>query len=353
MSSIAAENQVILRNLQALPAGKVLLVDALPDYAINEFKQQRPDIEWHAYTPFIDTYDSLSPRVPTFTGAWLESAQINQLDAVVIYFPKTKLRFDYYLSMISKLLKAGAAIFVVGEKKGGVKSAEKAMRPYCLGSKKLDSARHCMLFVGGFNGKACNKSKDDWFQIVEIEVTVGHQIVPLKLTSLPGVFSATQLDEGTALLLQAISDLDGKGLDFGCGCGVISAALSKAFNTKMLALDVDAMAISSTEKTFEINNIDGEVIHSNGLQNVLDKNLNVDFIATNPPFHTGIKTDYSIVADFVKQSSKILKNSYQIWLVANAFLPYPELFKQHLKLAKSQTVIKNKRFNVYHIVKDR
>ena len=48
----------------------------------------------------------------------------------------------------------------------------------------------------------------------------------LRIFSLPGVFSANELDNGTSLLLSTLtSPIQGKVLDVGCGAGVIGSMI--------------------------------------------------------------------------------------------------------------------------------
>lgn len=347
MANLVAENQVIERNLLHIPAGNVLLMDLPPDDALTYFSNQRKDINWFGYTPFFDTKTFFDePRFASFDiefSAWLNQPQT--FDAIVIYYPKSKQRFDYYLSMASQRLNEGGVIYVVGEKKGGIKSCDKGLKPFVIKPNKIDSARHCMLYIGASNGFKCSKSIDHWFTEKSFDIEVAGQTITLQLASLPGTFSANRLDEGTELLLKSLDNIRGMGLDFGAGCGVISAAVGKRFDVKLIALDVDAMAIASSNRTFTLNQVDAKALPSNGLSTVLNDNLKVDFVVTNPPFHTGIDTDYSITEQFIKNCHKILKPSYQLWMVANAFLPYPELFKHYLKPVDIKS--KNKRFNIY------
>lgn len=342
---LLAENQVIERNIEHLPEGNVLLLDMLEDDAMSEFAQLRKDITWYGYTPFFDTWQR-SDKSKVFFSAWLQESEINtRFDAVIIYYPKTKLRFDYYLSMISKLLNTDATIYVVGEKKGGVKSCEKQIKSYSPKANKLDAARHCQLYSAWFNGEVCTKQMNDWFNVRPTTVNIDSKSVELDLYSLPGVFSASGVDEGTQLLLDTIEPVSGKGVDFGCGCGVISAAVAKAFGCQLTAIDVDALAVASSNKTFAMNNIDAQAIASNGLSELVSAGKQFNFIVSNPPFHTGLKTDYGITEAFLKNSQKVMRSSFCIWMVANAFLPYPELFNRYIRPAVIKN--KNKRFNIY------
>ena len=342
---LLAENQVIERNIEHLSAGNVLLLDMLNDNALSEFAQQRPDIAWYGYTPFFDTWQR-SNQSQVFFSPWLQESETSvRFDAVIIYYPKTKLRFDYYLSMITKLLNQDATIYVVGEKKGGIKSCEKQIKGFSPKANKLDAARHCQLYSAWFNGLVCDKQMDDWFQVRPSTVNIDSQSLELNLYSLPGVFSASGVDEGTQLLLDTIEPVSGEGIDFGCGCGVISAAVAKAFGCQITAIDVDALAVASSNKTFAVNGIKAQAIASNGLSELLNAGKRFNFIVTNPPFHTGLKTDYGVTETLLKNAKKVMKSTFKVWMVANSFLPYSELFNRYI----APTVIKNKnkRFNIY------
>jgi len=353
-SAFQSENQVIIRNIDHLPAGNILLMDALPDASLNELSKLRPDIHWTVYTPYIDTAEYLSSQsvssqdnLKVHKSAWLTKAQAGEFDAVIIYYPKAKLRFDYYLSMVSQLLKTDGEYFVIGEKKGGVKGCDKVLNKFTTGASKIDSARHCMLFNAVSNNEPCNKTMESWFSETNLEINVSGETKKVTLASLPGVFSAKGLDNGTELLLKNMLPVEGKGIDFGCGCGVIATVLSLDSKNEVIGIDVDVLAIESSKRTFELNNVTATAIHSNGLANLMNNANQFDFIVSNPPFHTGLQTDYSIVDQFLKNSAVLLKNRFNMWVVANSFLPYPELFQKYLKSGK--TIINNKRFSVYHI----
>ena len=347
---LSPANQVIERNIHQLPAGKGLLIDPPDDQALSVFASLRPDIEWTVFTPYISLYQSLvtNSHCHVFCDSWLTAEQASGFDSAIIYYPKTKSRFDYYLSNISQLLKENASIFSVGEKKSGVKSCAKALTPFAESTQKLDAARHCLLFVSPFNNQVCPKNRDDWFSQKAISVNIDGQEVSISLYSLPGVFNDGKLDDGTQLLLNNIKNIPQSkinALDFGCGCGVIATSLSKRYSIAFAAVDVDALAVASSNKTFTENGVQATAYCSNGLEEVLKRNLKVDILVTNPPFHTGQKTDYSVTEQLLKNSTNLLKKDYQLWMVANHFLPYPELFKKYLKAC--QTVANNNRFNIY------
>ncbi len=67
------------------------------------------------------------------------------------------------------------------------------------------------------------KSLESLAQTYELPLAEG----PLKVISLPGVFSHGRLDRGSALLLEHLDKLpSGHLLDFGCGAGVLGGRRS-------------------------------------------------------------------------------------------------------------------------------
>ena len=90
---------------------------------------------------------------------------------------------------------------------------------------------------------------------------------PLKVVSLPGVFSHGRLDRGTELLLEHLDKLpSGHLLDFGCGAGVLGAAVKRRYpHNSVTMLDVDAFAAASSRLTLAANGLEGEVITGNGI----------------------------------------------------------------------------------------
>ncbi|WP_449360593.1 methyltransferase [Alishewanella longhuensis] len=70
---------------------------------------------------------------------------------------------------------------------------------------------------------------------------------------------------------------------------------------------------------------------------------------SNPPFHTGIKTDYSISEAFIAQSASGLQKGGTLTLVANNHLAYLQLLEQAFGSVK--VLAKAHGFVVYQTVK--
>src|SRR5690606_15186270 len=124
---------------------------------------------------------------------------------------------------------------------------------------------------------------------------------PLQVLSLPGVFSHGRLDRGSALLLAQVNGLpQGHLLDFGCGAGVLGAILKRRYpQSQVSMLDVDAFAVESSRLTLAANSLDAEVIAGDGIDAAP---TGLTAIISNPPFHSGVHTDYQASEHLLRQA---------------------------------------------------
>ncbi|MEB6480291.1 class I SAM-dependent methyltransferase [Acinetobacter vivianii] len=254
----------------------------------------------------------------------VEFPQAN-FDQVVIFVPKSKELLNYILHVVVSHLKLGQNVFLVGEKKGGVERAAKQLQPYGK-TLKLDSARHCQFWQMKIEKTEQLKPLEHWLKSYTVQIDQDQ----LKVCALPGVFSQDHLDVGTAVLVPYLSQVkSGKIADFGCGAGIISAYLAKLNqNQQIFALDVDAFALRSTELTFQKNNLDLNQLTLQPVTGFRDAPKDLDAIVSNPPFHQGIHTNYDASEELCQLASVYLKNSGELWIVANRFLNYPPLIEQ-------------------------
>lgn len=131
--------------------------------------------------------------------------------------------------------------------------------------------------------------------------------------SCDSIFSKNKIDDGTRTLLNAVAEhcqLQGKGLDVGCGLGVISIALIKHFNVEMDMIDVNNTAVKLSNQNLIKNKIQNsaKAWHSNGFENVKEE---YDFVITNPPIKTGKK----LLFELMDGAYQHLKQAGQLVLV--------------------------------------
>ncbi|MBL4764361.1 MAG: methyltransferase [Colwellia sp.] len=348
--SMSNISQVLLRNSELLSANTPLFINLLEDGFISHYLNDYPQANITCYnTNFID-YLAITDKYKNHLKTFFTSEYKNEIkhDLVIINFPKSKDELAFTLAMIAPYLLTDAKIILVGEKKGGVQSSPKLTQHFLTSCQKIDAARHCLLFAGIVKTKAGESEAftiESWYKNYQINISG----MELTIASLPGVFSQKKLDLGTALLLDNLpQSMQGKVLDFGCGAGVISCFIGKKFaDTELSLLDVSALAIASAKKTLSLNGLTGKVFASNSLANV---NENYQHIVSNPPFHQGTKTSYQATEDFLRGIKKHLtinkqKNS-DITIVANSFLQYLPIMKQHI--GNTKAIASKQGFTIYY-----
>ncbi|VEI48824.1 16S ribosomal RNA m2G1207 methyltransferase [Actinobacillus equuli] len=249
---------------------------------------------------------------------------------------KNKQECQYQLLQWLSQADVGQEMLIIGENRAGVRSVEKLLETYG-DIAKIDSARRCGLYhfelknVPQFNRKAFWKS---------------YQLSDLTIFALPAVFSSAELDGGTQLLLSSFNKADrlkGKVLDLGCGAGVIGASLKQQFEKiKLTMSDIHAMALESSRRTLAENALEGAVVASDVFSNIEER---FDLIVSNPPFHDGIDTAYRAVEDLIAQAKQHLNRGGELRIVANAFLPYPDLLDK--AFGSHKVIAKSNKFKVY------
>ncbi|MBW3140608.1 methyltransferase [Ferrimonas balearica] len=334
--SLTNPSQLVLKHQNRLPQQLLLLNadgDALPQALIEAGKSV------HILTPDFLNHQQLSKQCPAAHNHFGVDGQGIQADAAILRIPKAREQLRYLAALACAVLPQGAPVYLVGENKGGIRSAGKTVAPFLGNCGKLASGNHCQLLEGHTQSdQALDMAQ--WWLPYEVSTPDG----PLSLASLPGVFSHGELDEGTELLLQHLPEHPvGRVLDFGCGDGVIGAFLARrnpAIELEMV--DINAMALAASQQTLAQNGLTGKVYPSNGLSGVEGQ---FDLIVSNPPFHHGATQTFDTARQFIRDAAKALKPGGQLIIVANHHLPYGDDFA-HV-FGRVQIVAANNKFKIY------
>lgn len=242
-------------------------------------------------------------------------------DWIIINQPRQKALLRMLIDCVAPLLANDGVVWLAGENKAGIKSADKLLKARFTRVRKLDNARHCTLYEVAAASTSRDfepaKYREKWLLHVN-----PHEI---RVVSYPGVFAHGRLDAGTSLLLQALSGLEltGEVLDFACGAGIIGAFIAKDNpGSRLSLLDTSALALRSSEETFSANQLQASNIASDGLSELSGK---YDFIVSNPPFHAGVKTDNQLGVRLLDSAHQFLNPGGTLIIVANTHLPYEKL----------------------------
>jgi len=126
-----------------------------------------------------------------------------------------------------------------------------------------------------------------------------------------GVFSRTEIDRGTDILLCSLpQELEGDVLDMGCGYGVIGVTVGRHWpGTRVTMADINERACGLSHRNAKSNGVAAQVLVSDGYVKVLGQRY--DVILQNPPIRAGKAVIYQMFAD----AAGCLREEGQLWLV--------------------------------------
>ncbi|MGA9572511.1 MAG: methyltransferase [Lysobacterales bacterium] len=336
-----AVSQIILRNLdQHMPGGSALWINP------------QADDSWRTVRTRCDSLKLFSQDYGSFTflqqtGAETEFSAFpatgkEKYDWVIINLPRQKALLTMMLDCAASLLAANGKLWLAGENRAGIKSADKLLRLHFRQVRKLDNARHCGLYV------AENRQNEDAFDPLAYREKwdMEYADTTISVTSYPGVFAHGRLDEGTALLLDtlATTHLHGDVLDFACGAGVIGSCIAAHHaDTRVTLLDTSALALRACEETLEANQLKASVLASDGLGDLAGE---FDFVISNPPIHAGVKTDNRLGMRLLDSIHGHIRTGGRFILVANIHLPYENWLSTRFRSISTLAVNANKNYKI-------
>ncbi len=254
----------------------------------------------------------------------------------VLFWPKSHALGEWWLLWLCATLPPGTPLQLVGENQGGIKRVLKALAALGLGCRKLDSARRCSLF----------ETRLDRVALAPEAAWTRFEAEGLTLASHPGVFGHAKLDDGTRLLLGELGAAlpAGRGdiLDMGCGDGILAAWLARR-GARVTAVDVNAFAVAAAGRSLAANGLVGEALESDVYSALPGRRF--DAIVSNPPFHQERAIDYGPAARLISEAPEHLEPGGRLLVVANAFLPYPDLLER--TFGGFEILADDRRFRVY------
>ncbi len=165
---------------------------------------------------------------------------------------------------------------------------------------------------------------------------------PLKFNTDNGVFSKSNFDRGTEILLKylVVKESFKKALDLGCGYGVIGIYLNKAHNIRVDMVDINKRAVELSKSNVLLNETSAKVFSSDGFENISEK---YDLIVTNPPIRAGKEVIYRFFEDAIN----FLNKDGEFYLVINKKHGADSAIKRLESIYKHVVIVnKKKGFNV-------
>lgn len=256
-----------------------------------------------------------SPLMPG--SAVLEDQPAGSLAAMVMLAPPGTIERRYVMALALRGLAVDAPLTVLAPKDKGGSRLRKELEAFgCAVSE--DARRH---------HRICTTARPIAPAGLDeaIEAGAPQLVEPLGLWSQPGVFAWDRIDPGSALLLEHLPLLAGRGADLGCGIGTLSrAVLAASAVTELTLVDLDRRAIDAAHR----NVVDPRARFLwADLRHAVAGLAGLDFIVTNPPFHDGGAEDRALGQAFVRRAASLLRRGGRLLLVANRHLPYEAVLR--------------------------
>lgn len=145
MSALTPASEVLLRHSDDFEPARILFAGDLQD----DLPARMDTAASRAHTQQYHHWQALSRQMGDRVRFSLiaDAADVADCDTLIYYWPKNKPEAQYQLSNILSLMPIGTDVFVVGENRSGVRSAEQMLAEYAPLS-KVDSARRCGLYHG-------------------------------------------------------------------------------------------------------------------------------------------------------------------------------------------------------------
>jgi 16S rRNA (guanine1207-N2)-methyltransferase len=260
----------------------------------------------------------VSPLVPGAQA--LEDLADGALDSLVMLAPPGTAERRYAQAQALRALRVGGRLTVLAPKDKGGSRLRKELEAF--GCQVGESAKR--------HHRICVVTRPEAPVGVPEAIAAGalQQAGGDGLWTQPGVFSWDRLDPGTALLIETLPPLAGRGADFGCGVGVLAlSVLAAPAVTHMTLVDTDRRAVAAARRN--VTDPRAEVQWADVRRGAP---TDLDFVVMNPPFHDGGSEDKTLGQGFIRAADGALRKGGTLWLVANRHLPYEAVLAESFKV---------------------
>ena len=266
--------------------------------------------------PFRPTFDAFE------SAGFAVSPEVEgQAEAVIVCLPRAKA--EAYAMVATAAGVSRGLVIVDGRKTDGVDSLLKAVRGRVPLGGTVSKAHGKLFWFAGTD------AFEDW--------AAGPVLTEGGFWSAPGVFSVDGVDEGSALLVEALPDLKGQVADLGAGWGYLGAHILARPNVETAHLvEAHHMAVQCAEH----NVTDPRARFYWADARTWEPRAVMDTVVMNPPFHDGRHADPGLGQAFIGAAASMLGPKGKLLMVANRHLPYEDtldrLFRKTVDLGGNQ-----------------
>jgi 16S rRNA (guanine1207-N2)-methyltransferase len=346
---------LLLKNLYFTPDARILILEGGYGWLAAEVTQRVPQGEvLNLDRDFrnIQATENLLAEIPNAHTSNEVLPSSDHWDIALLTIPKERRFARALLAAAWEALKPGGQLLLGGPTRKGAKAViTDAERLF--GNSTVLGYRDHQRVASCIRGDALPDPLPKEFQQPGIAPGTQYFIEVIRpegtltLETHPGIFSWEALDEGTALLLDHLRVRPGERVwDVGCGCGMIGLSAAIAGAGFVAMSDVNLIAVDYTKRNYIRNQLTTkvEIFPADVLSPVPQPLIPFDLIVSNPAFHQGREVDKSMADELIIAAPKILAPSGRLMIVANRFLNYDRLMRDHFR--KVNRIAETNKFHV-------
>lgn len=244
-------------------------------------------------------------------------------DAALVRLPKAKDEQDMTVHAALSVLQPGGRVILYGGNDEGTRSAAARLSALCGAVDTLAARGHGRVVAAARPEEIAGlKSELSQWRTVATHTIAG---AARRWVSYPGLFAAGRIDEGSALLISTLAPVPAgaRVLDFGCGTGVIGAAVLAASPAARLdMMDEDILALEAARENVPGANILlGRSLGDAGKQAY-------HAIVSNPPLHQGIAETHGSLERLAREAPAHLAPGGTLQIVVQRRVPLDSLLAQ-------------------------
>jgi 16S rRNA (guanine1207-N2)-methyltransferase len=244
-------------------------------------------------------------------------------DVALLRLPKAKDEQEMASHACLSVLAPGGRLIIYGGNEEGIRSAASLIEQLCDGVETLATRGHGRVIAAHrpADPSRLRASLAAWRSTTSYAIGSSRR----EWVSYPGIFAADRIDEGTALLIDALPPLRAgtRVLDYACGSGVIGAsAAALAPGILLDMLDNDSVALEAA-----CENVPGARLLL-GTTPADAGSTRYDAILSNPPLHKGLVEDRAQLEQLITEAPAHLKPGGILQIVVQRRVPLDRLLAE-------------------------